>query len=136
MELGNTMSPKELRNVLVAICWATDYLLESVSRPNRISVQASDLTSAHSYCERPRNRDASREAYDVDAPNPASGVASEVAAALAFSSEHSAYRNLLIQRFRYEMQRPSDLPVTARGSRNRQWHRLEESSRPPYTHQS
>ncbi|KAK7349975.1 hypothetical protein VNO77_07936 [Canavalia gladiata] len=97
---------------------------------------ASDLTTAHSYCERPRNRDASREAYDVDAPNPASGVASEVAAALAFSSEHSAYLNLLIQRFRYEMQRPSDLPVTARGSGNRQWHRLEESSWPPYTHRS
>jgi endoglucanase len=40
-EFGDLMPPKELRNSLVAIRWATDYLLKTVSQPNRIFVQVS-----------------------------------------------------------------------------------------------
>ena len=39
LEFGDVMPPNELRNALVAIRWATDYLLKTVSQPNRIFVQ-------------------------------------------------------------------------------------------------
>lgn len=39
IEFGDLMPPNELRNALVAIRWATDYLLMTVSQPNRIFVQ-------------------------------------------------------------------------------------------------
>ena len=39
IEFGDMMPPHELRNTLVAIRWATDYLLKTVSQPNRIFVQ-------------------------------------------------------------------------------------------------
>lgn len=39
IEFGDLMPPAELRNSLVAIRWATDYLLKTVSQPNRIFVQ-------------------------------------------------------------------------------------------------
>lgn len=39
IEFGDSMPPNELRNALVAIRWATDYLLKTVSQPNRIFVQ-------------------------------------------------------------------------------------------------
>ncbi|KAL0365580.1 UNVERIFIED_CONTAM: Endoglucanase 24 [Sesamum angustifolium] len=39
VEFVECMPPAELRNALVAIRWATDYLLKTVSQPNRIFVQ-------------------------------------------------------------------------------------------------
>lgn len=39
IEFGENMPPYELRNALVAIRWGTDYLLKTVSQPNRIFVQ-------------------------------------------------------------------------------------------------
>ena len=39
IEFGDLMPPNDLRNALVAIRWATDYLLKTVSQPNRIFVQ-------------------------------------------------------------------------------------------------
>lgn len=39
IEFGEFMPPIELRNALVAIKWSTDYLLKTVSQPNRIFVQ-------------------------------------------------------------------------------------------------
>ena len=40
IEFGDAMPPDELRNALVAIRWATDYLLKTISQlPNRIFVQ-------------------------------------------------------------------------------------------------
>lgn len=42
IEFGESMPPNELRNTLVAIRWATDYLLKTVSQPNRIFVQVND----------------------------------------------------------------------------------------------
>ncbi|MBA0562185.1 hypothetical protein Golob_007251 [Gossypium lobatum] len=141
IEFGDLMPPNELRNALVAIRWATDYLLKTVSQPNRIFVQVmapimvvvfkpnfplqislflswdahlvvdhgsrigcvasltrSFLTQSmlplkvgdpnidHSCWERPEDMDTARSVYAVDAPNPASDVAGETAAALAASS--------------------------------------------------
>ena len=39
VEFGDMMPPNEFRNALVAIRWATDYLLKTISQPNRIFVQ-------------------------------------------------------------------------------------------------
>ncbi|KAJ8763358.1 hypothetical protein K2173_002241 [Erythroxylum novogranatense] len=86
IEFGDLMPPSELRNTLVATRWATDYLLKTVSQPNRIFVQVGDPIADHSCWERPEDMDTPRTVYAVDAPNPASEVAGETAAALAASS--------------------------------------------------
>ncbi|XP_052192356.1 endoglucanase 24-like [Diospyros lotus] len=87
VEFGEAMPPGELRNALVAIRWATDYLLKTVSDlPNRIFVQVGDPVIDHNCWERPEDMDTARTVYTVDAPNPASDVAGETAAALAASS--------------------------------------------------
>ncbi|XP_054776934.1 endoglucanase 24-like isoform X2 [Prosopis cineraria] len=86
IEFGDNMPPSELRNALAAIRWATDYLLKTVSQPNRIFVQVGDPSSDHSCWERPEDMDTARTVFAVDAPNPASDVAGETAAALAASS--------------------------------------------------
>ncbi|KAG5239033.1 endoglucanase [Salix suchowensis] len=86
IEFGDSMPPNELRNSLVAIRWATDYLLKTVSQPDRIFVQVGDPNGDHNCWERPEDMDTPRTVYAVDAPNPASDVAGETAAALAASS--------------------------------------------------
>lgn len=45
IEFGDLMPPNELRNALVAIRWATDYLLKTVSQPNRIFVQVKSIVN-------------------------------------------------------------------------------------------
>ncbi|KAL8060326.1 hypothetical protein ABFX02_02G017800 [Erythranthe guttata] len=86
VEFGDCMPPPERRNSLVAIRWATDYLLKTVSQPNRIFVQVGDPIADHNCWERPEDMDTSRTVYTVEAPNPASDVAGETAAALAAAS--------------------------------------------------
>ncbi|XVF67814.1 hypothetical protein PTKIN_Ptkin10aG0151800 [Pterospermum kingtungense] len=86
IEFGDLMPPRELRNALVAIRWATDYLLKTVSQPNRIFVQVGDPNFDHICWERPEDMDTLRTVYAVEAPNPASDVAGETVAALAASS--------------------------------------------------
>ncbi|KAJ8450933.1 hypothetical protein Cgig2_032558 [Carnegiea gigantea] len=86
VEFGELMPPTELRHSLVAIKWATDYLLKTIAHPNRIYVQVGDPMSDHNCWERPEDMDTARTAYVVDAPNPASDVAGETAAALAAAS--------------------------------------------------
>ncbi|XP_019165450.1 PREDICTED: endoglucanase 24-like [Ipomoea nil] len=102
IEFGQYMPASELQNTLVAIKWATDYLLKTVSQPNRIFVQVGDPISDHSCWERPEDMDTARTVYAVDAPNPASDVAGETAAALAassmaFRSSDSGYADTLLQ---------------------------------------
>ncbi|KAL7156552.1 hypothetical protein ABFS83_02G017600 [Erythranthe nasuta] len=86
VEFGDCMPPPERRNALVAIRWATDYLLKTVSQPDRIFVQVGDPIADHNCWERPEDMDTSRTVYTVEAPNPASDVAGETAAALAAAS--------------------------------------------------
>ncbi|CAI0375082.1 unnamed protein product [Linum tenue] len=87
IEFADVMPPAELRNSLVAVRWSSDYLLKSVSQlPNRIFVQVGDPNADHNCWERPEDMDTPRTVYAVDAPNPASDVAGETAAALAASS--------------------------------------------------
>ncbi|XP_074338025.1 endoglucanase 24-like [Apium graveolens] len=86
IEFGDVMPPSELRNALVAVRWSTDYLLKTVSIPDRIYVQVGDPVIDHNCWERPEDMDTARTVYKVDAPNPASDVAGETAAALAASS--------------------------------------------------
>lgn len=42
-EFGELMPPDELRNAEVAVRWATDYLLKTISHPGLIFVQVSDM---------------------------------------------------------------------------------------------
>uniref|UniRef100_A0A7C9EPB7 Endoglucanase n=1 Tax=Opuntia streptacantha TaxID=393608 RepID=A0A7C9EPB7_OPUST len=86
VEFGELMPSSELTNTLVAIKWASDYLLKSISQPNRIYVQVGDPISDHNCWERPEDMDTARTVYVVDAPNTASDVAAETAAALAAAS--------------------------------------------------
>nr|QCQ73710.1 endo-(1,4)-beta-D-glucanase [Litchi chinensis] len=86
VEFGDSMHSSDLRNALVAVRWATDYLLKTVSQPNRIFVQVGDPNVDHSCWERPEDMDTTRTVYAVDAPNPASDVAGETVAALAAAS--------------------------------------------------
>ncbi|CAH9114716.1 unnamed protein product [Cuscuta epithymum] len=86
IEFGRHMPAAELENALVAIKWATDYLLKTVSQPDRIFVQVGDPILDHMCWERPEDMDTPRTVYSVDAPNPASDIAGETAAALAASS--------------------------------------------------
>ncbi|KAI8025878.1 Endoglucanase 24 [Camellia lanceoleosa] len=93
IEFGDSMPNGELRNALVATRWVSDYLLKTVSQlPNRIFVQVGDPVIDHNCWERPEDMDTTRTVYAVDAPNPASDVAGETAAALAASS--MAFRSL------------------------------------------
>ncbi|KAD6795708.1 hypothetical protein E3N88_06604 [Mikania micrantha] len=86
IEFGEMMPPVDLRNTLVAVRWATDYLLKTVAQPDRIYVQVGDPIKDHNCWERPEDMDTDRTVYKVDAPNPASDVAGETAAALAAAS--------------------------------------------------
>ncbi|KAL7118674.1 hypothetical protein ACP275_02G017400 [Erythranthe tilingii] len=86
VEFGDCMPPPDRRNALVAIRWATDYLLKTVSQPHRIFVQVGDPIADHNCWERPEDMDTTRTVYTVEAPNPASDVAGETAAALAAAS--------------------------------------------------
>ncbi|KAF6160540.1 hypothetical protein GIB67_019480 [Kingdonia uniflora] len=86
IEFGDSMPSDDLRNTLVAIRWATDYLLKTVSQPNRIFVQVGDPIKDHNCWERPEDMDTDRTVYSVEAPKTASDVAGETAAAFAASS--------------------------------------------------
>ncbi|XP_076955703.1 endoglucanase 24-like [Bidens hawaiensis] len=86
IEFGEMMPPRELRNALVALWWGTDYLLKTVAEHDRIYVQVGDPIKDHNCWERPEDMDTERTVYKVVAPNPASDVAGETAAALAAAS--------------------------------------------------
>ncbi|RZC66544.1 hypothetical protein C5167_010233 [Papaver somniferum] len=86
IEFGELMPPNEFRNALVAIRWGTDYLLKTISHPNKIFVQVGDPIADHNCWERPEDMDTARTVYSVEAPQTASDVAGETAAALAAAS--------------------------------------------------
>jgi endoglucanase len=50
IEFGDKMPPNELRNALVAIRWSTDYLLKTISQPNRIFVQVLTEIDYFAFC--------------------------------------------------------------------------------------
>ncbi|XP_051146403.1 endoglucanase 24-like [Andrographis paniculata] len=102
VEFGDLMPPPERRNALVAIRWATDYLLKTVAQPNRIFVQVGDPVIDHNCWERPEDMDTARTVYTVEAPSPASDVAGETAAAMAaasmaFRSSDPGYADTLLR---------------------------------------
>ncbi|KAL1190247.1 Endoglucanase 23 [Cardamine amara subsp. amara] len=111
IDFGCYMSQHDFRHNLVALKWATDYLLKTVSQlPNRIFVQVGEAQADHHCWERPEDMDTPRTAYAIDAPNPASDLAGEIAAALAsasiaFKQSNPKYSNSLlnkaVQTFQY-----------------------------------
>ncbi|GAB2225098.1 hypothetical protein Droror1_Dr00005884 [Drosera rotundifolia] len=87
IEFGEGMGAAERRNAAVAVRWATEYLLKSIAQlPDRIYVQVGDPNTDHGCWERPEDMDTPRTVYVVEAPNAASDVAGETAAALAAAS--------------------------------------------------
>ncbi|XP_064995545.1 endoglucanase 23-like [Musa acuminata AAA Group] len=86
IEFGELMPTDELRNAAVAIRWATDYLLKTISHPGLVFVQVGNPISDHNCWERPEDMDTARTVYNVSADRPGSEVAGETAAALAAAS--------------------------------------------------
>ncbi|XP_058098719.1 endoglucanase 23-like [Magnolia sinica] len=102
IEFGNLMPPDEMNNAMIAIRWATDYLLKTISQPDRVHVQVGDPLVDHNCWERPEDMDTARTVYTVDVNNPGSDVAGETAAALAassmvFRSSNPSYSQTLLQ---------------------------------------
>ncbi|XP_024989326.1 endoglucanase 24-like [Cynara cardunculus var. scolymus] len=86
IEFGEMMPKEELRNTLVAIRWSADYLYKTSAEVLRIVVQVGDPVNDHNCWERPEDMDMNRTVYKLQAIDPASEVAGEVAAALAATS--------------------------------------------------
>ncbi|XP_010446419.1 PREDICTED: endoglucanase 23 [Camelina sativa] len=111
IDFGSYMSPNDLGHNLVALKWATDYLLKTVSQlPNRIFVQVGEAQPDHDCWERPEDMDTPRTAFALDASYPASDLAGEITAALAaasiaFKQSNPRYSKILldkaIQTFKY-----------------------------------
>ncbi|XP_057965252.1 endoglucanase 24-like [Malania oleifera] len=102
VEFGDLMPPAELRHALAAVRWGTEYILKAVAQPNRIFVQVGNPRLDHRCWERPEDMDTPRTVYAVSAPNPASDIAGEMAAALAasslaFRSSDDEYSGTLLQ---------------------------------------
>ncbi|KAG5395384.1 hypothetical protein IGI04_025347 [Brassica rapa subsp. trilocularis] len=87
IDFQSYMSQNDVGHNLIALKWATDYLLKTVSQlPNRIFVQVGEAQADHNCWERPEDMDTPRTAFALDAPGPASDLAGEIAAALAAAS--------------------------------------------------
>ncbi|KAJ0968457.1 hypothetical protein J5N97_025374 [Dioscorea zingiberensis] len=86
IEFGNSMPLDEHENAAVALRWATDYLLKTISHPGKIFVQVGDPLKDHNCWERPEDMDTARTVYTVSEEKPGSDIAGETAAALAASS--------------------------------------------------
>ncbi|XP_010531476.1 PREDICTED: endoglucanase 23-like [Tarenaya hassleriana] len=103
VDFGGYMPPSERQNALEAVKWSSDYLLKTVSQlPNRIFVQVGEPVADHNCWERPEDMDTPRTSYAIDAPNAASDLAGEIAAALAaasiaFKPSDPSYSNKLLQ---------------------------------------
>ncbi|XP_077246202.1 glycosyl hydrolase 9B18 [Tasmannia lanceolata] len=102
VEFGDLMPSAEQNNAIVALRWATDYLLKTVSQPGRVFVQVGNPIEDHNCWERPEDMDTARTVYSIDVNNPGSDVAGETAAALSassmvFKSPDPAYSETLLQ---------------------------------------
>ncbi|XP_042493910.1 endoglucanase 23-like [Macadamia integrifolia] len=102
VEFGDSMPYFQLREALVAVRWATDYLLKTVSQPDRVFVQVGDPIIDHNCWERPEDMDTARTVYSVDTTRPGSDVAGETASALAaasmaFKSSDPGYSDTLLR---------------------------------------
>ncbi|XAR63661.1 Cellulase [Bertholletia excelsa] len=102
IDFGRNMGA-ERRNAVMAVRWATDYLLKATAVPDVVYVQVGDPYSDHNCWERPEDMDTLRTVYRVDRNHPGSDVAGETAAALAaasivFRSLDPAYSRLLLDR--------------------------------------
>ncbi|KAF8113867.1 hypothetical protein N665_0045s0105 [Sinapis alba] len=93
----------EYQNVLVALKWATDYLIKAHPEPNVLYGQVGNGTLDHECWMRPEDMDTShpRPSYRIDAQHPGADLAAETAAAmaaasLAFARSDAAYAKTLI----------------------------------------
>ncbi|KAJ4891709.1 Endoglucanase 12 [Raphanus sativus] len=77
---------KEHENVLAAIKWATDYLINAHPEPNVLYGQVGDGVSDHACWMRPEDMTTPRPSYRIDAQHPGSDLAAETAAAMAAAS--------------------------------------------------
>ncbi|KAK4759310.1 hypothetical protein SAY87_022441 [Trapa incisa] len=82
----------EMKNVLLAIKWGTDYFLKASPRKNQLYVQVGDPVRDHSCWVRPENMKTPRTVLKIDESDPGSEIAAETSAAMAASS-------IFLQRF-------------------------------------
>ena len=92
---------KEHENVLAAIKWATDYLINAHPEPNVLYGQVGDGYSDHACWMRPEDMTTPRPSYRIDVQHPGADLAGETAAAmaaasLAFAQYDAAYSEKLI----------------------------------------
>lgn len=92
---------KEHDNVLVALKWATDYLIKAHPEPNVLYGQVGDGNSDHACWMRPEDMTTPRPSYRIDAQHPGADLAGETAAAmaaasLAFAPSNATYAKTLI----------------------------------------
>ncbi|KAJ4866195.1 Endoglucanase 15 [Raphanus sativus] len=97
----------EHQNVLMALKWATDYLIKAHPEPNVLYGQVGDGKLDHACWMRPEDMNTShpRPSYRIDAQHPGADLAGETAAAmaaasLAFAPSDAAYANTLISHAR------------------------------------
>ncbi|KAG2326102.1 hypothetical protein Bca52824_008830 [Brassica carinata] len=91
----------ESQNVLAAIKWATDYLINAHPEPNVLYGQVGDGYADHACWMRPEDMTTPRPCYRIDAQHPGSDLAGETAAAmaaasLAFAQYDASYAGKLI----------------------------------------
>lgn len=102
LENSKPLGP-ELKNVQVAIRWATDYLIKcATATPGVLYVGVGDPNLDHKCWERPEDMDTARTVYSVSRTKPGSDVAGETAAALAaaslvFRKVDSTYSKLMLK---------------------------------------
>ncbi|XP_023642488.1 endoglucanase 14 [Capsella rubella] len=94
-------SHKEYQHVLVALKWATDYLIKAHPQPNVLYGQVGDGNSDHGCWMRPEDMTTPRPSYRIDPQHPGADLAGETAAAMAaasiaFSRSNGAYAKVLI----------------------------------------
>ncbi|CAO2206779.1 unnamed protein product [Urochloa humidicola] len=76
----------ELRHLVEAIKWGTDYLIKAHQEPGVLWAEVGDGDTDHYCWQRPEDMTTSRQAYKVDRENPGSDLAGETAAAMAAAS--------------------------------------------------
>ncbi|KAF8099733.1 hypothetical protein N665_0238s0059 [Sinapis alba] len=77
---------QEHQNVLAALKWATDYLINAHPEPNVLYGQVGDGYSDHACWMRPEDMTTPRPSYRIDAQHPGADLAGETAAAMAAAS--------------------------------------------------
>ncbi|XP_057802774.1 endoglucanase 20-like [Salvia miltiorrhiza] len=85
-EYGKEIDSSELKNLLTAIRWGTNFLLRAHTSSTTFYTQVGDGNKDHACWERPEDMDTPRTLYKITPTSPGTEAAAEAAAALAAAS--------------------------------------------------